>query len=86
MVYGDSNSFRPGGGKKSWPGILQNRNRPHLKVFNESLDGRTTGHDTGPYNGLSDIRFKLDAYASLDYIIIMLGTNDLKSNTGRQPL
>ena len=78
MVYGDSNSFRPGGGEKSWPGILQNKNRSHLRIFNESCDGRTIGHDTGQYNGLADIRLRLKAYKSLDYIIIMLGTNDLK--------
>ena len=82
MVYGDSNSFRPGGGRKSWPGILQNKNRSLLKVFNESCDGRTIGHDTGQYNGLADIRFRLDAYTSLDYIMIMLGTNDLKVEYG----
>ena len=82
MVYGDSNSFRPGGGKKSWPGILQNKKRSLLRVFNESCDGRTIGHDTGQYNGFADIRFRLDAYTSLDYIIIMLGTNDLKVEYG----
>lgn len=82
MVYGDSNSFRPGGGRRSWPGILQNKNRFHLKVINESCDGRTVGHDTRQYNGLADIRFRLDEYTSLDYIIIMLGTNDLKVEYG----
>jgi len=82
MVYGDSNSFRPGGGKKSWPGILQKINRSHFRVFNESCDGRTIGHDSGQYNALADIQYRLDAYSSLDYIIIMLGTNDLKVEYG----
>jgi len=82
MVYGDSNSFRPDGAEKPWPGILQNKNRSHLRVFNESCDGRTISHDTGQYNGLVYIKHCLNAYKSLDYIIFMLGTNDLKIKYG----
>lgn len=82
MVYGDSNSFRPDGAEKSWPTILQNKNRSHLRVFNESCDGRTISHDTGQYNGLVYIKHRLNAYKSLDCIIFMLGTNDLKIKYG----
>jgi len=82
MVYGDSNSFRPDGTEKSWPGILQDKNRSYLKVFNESRDGRTIGRDTGQYKGLSDIKHHLNANKFLDYVIFMLGTNDLKIKYG----
>ena len=82
MVYGDSNSFRPDGAEKSWPGILQNKNRSHLRVFNESCDGRTVSYDTGQYNSATCIKHRLNAYKSLDYIIFMLGTNDLKIKYG----
>jgi lysophospholipase L1-like esterase len=82
MIYGDSNSFRPDGAKKSWPGILQRKSRSHLRVFNESCDGRTIGRDSCQYNGLADIRFRLKAYKFLDYIMIMLGTNDFKAKYG----
>ena len=82
LVFGDSNSFRPDGAEKSWPSILQNKNRSYLRVFNESCDGRTIGHDTGQYNGIAHILHRLNAYKSLDYIIFMLGTNDLKIKYG----
>lgn len=83
LVYGDSNSNRRGIDSKSWPSLLQNNNRAYLRIINESRDGRTVGRDTGQYNGLTDIRCRLDAYKSIiDWIVVMLGTNDLKSEYG----
>jgi lysophospholipase L1-like esterase len=82
LVFGDSNSFRPVGGDTCWPALLMDKDPIHLDVFNESYDGRTTKYDTGERNGLGIIGSKLACYSSLDYVIVMLGTNDAKSQYG----
>ena len=82
MVFGDSNAFRPGHGKKSWPKLLEDKDPFHLNVFNESCDGRTTRYDTGERNGLCVIGKKLAAHTPLGYIVVMLGTNDVKNKYG----
>lgn len=82
MVLGDSNAFRPDGGNTSWPGLLQDKDLFCLKVLNESCDGRTTQYDTGERNALNVIEDKLAAHIPLDYVILMLGTNDVKSQYG----
>ena len=81
MVFGDSNSFRSGG-KTCWPALLKDKDPSRFTVFNESCDGRTTKHDIGEFNGLSVIASKLTVHAPLDYVIVMLGTNDVKSKYG----
>jgi lysophospholipase L1-like esterase len=82
MVFGDSNSFRPGGNKTCWPVLLKDKDPSRFTVFNESYDGRTTRYDIGEFNGLSVIASKLTVHAPLDYVIVMLGTNDVKSKYG----
>lgn len=82
MVFGDSNAFRPGGGNTCWPVLLEGRDSVHLNIFNESYDGRTTQYDTGERNGLGVIGNKLAFHAPLDYVIVMLGTNDVKRQYG----
>ena len=82
MVFGDSNTFRPVGSNTRWPLLLETKDSVHLNVFNESCDGRTTKYDIGECNGLSIIGSKLKSYAPLDYVIVMRGTNDVKSEYG----
>jgi lysophospholipase L1-like esterase len=82
MVFGDSNAFRPDGSNTCWATLLEDKDPVHLNVFNESCDGRTTQYDTGERNGLSVIGNKLTSHAPLDYVIVMLGTNDVKSKYG----
>ena len=82
MVFGDSNALRPDGDNPCWPALLEDKDPVHLNVFNESCDGRTTRYDTGECNGLGVIGSKLVSHAPLDYIILMLGTNDVKSQYG----
>lgn len=82
MVFGDSNALRPDGDNPCWPALLEDKDPVHLNVFNESCDGRTTRYDTGGCNGLGVIGSKLVSHAPLDYVIIMLGTNDVKSQYG----
>ena len=82
MVFGDSNAYRPASSKKSWPKLLEAKDPLHLKVFNESCDGRTTRFDIGECNGFSVIAEKITAHEPLDYVIVMLGTNDVKNKYG----
>ena len=84
MVFGDSNAFRPGDGKTSWPKLLEDKDPFHLNVFNESCDGRTTRYDSGECNGLSVIGKKLTEHPPFDYVVVMLGTNDVKTKYGPQ--
>jgi lysophospholipase L1-like esterase len=82
MVFGDSNAFRPGRSKTSWPKLLEDQDPLHLKIFNESCDGRTTRYDIEEFNGLSVIGKKLTAHSPLNYVVVMLGTNDVKTKYG----
>jgi lysophospholipase L1-like esterase len=82
MVFGDSNAFRPASNKKTWPKLLEAKDPRYLNVFNESCDGRTTRYDTGECNGLSVIAEKLTAHKPLDYVVVVLGTNDVKNKYG----
>lgn len=82
MVFGDSNSFRPNGDKTCWPALFEGKAPNHFTVLNESFDGRTTRYDIGEFNGLNVIASKLTTHAPLDYVIVMLGTNDVKTKYG----
>ena len=82
MVFGDSNAYRPGNSKKSWPKLLEAKDPLYLKIFNESCDGRTTKYDIGDCNGLTVISEKIFAHAPLDFVVVMLGTNDVKNKYG----
>jgi lysophospholipase L1-like esterase len=82
MVFGDSNAYRPGNGRDSWPEMLQRLSGKTLCVINESCDGRTTHYDTGERNGLKVIVKKIRRAVPLDCIMLALGTNDVKSKYG----
>lgn len=82
MVFGDSNSFRPEPSKRSWPKLLEDKVPLHLNVFNESCDGRTTRYDMGERNSINVIGKKLTSHTPLDYVVVMLGTNDVKNKYG----
>ncbi len=83
LVFGDSNSARNFPGKEaSWPVLLENMGKGSLQVINESIDGRTTGFDSGQLNGKEYFRQTLDRYPGIDALVIMLGTNDFKSGYG----
>lgn len=82
MVFGDSNAFCPDGGDTCWPALLESKAPVHLDIFNESYNGRTAQYDTDERNGLGVIRDRLASHAPLDYVIVMLGTNDVKRQYG----
>lgn len=94
LIYGDSNSWGfldDGSGirhDKRWPVIMAEalNQHPDLKtqidIIEECLPGRTTAFpdpQEGPeYNGLPYLRPALLSHAPIDWVLIMLGTNDCK--------
>ncbi|MEP0944044.1 MAG: SGNH/GDSL hydrolase family protein [Rhizobiaceae bacterium] len=94
LCYGDSNTWgcKPieklghierFGADDRWTGILSKRLGEGYQVIEEGLNARTTAHDDpidGTHkNGRSYLLPCLESHVPLDLIIIMLGTNDLKS-------
>lgn len=82
MAFGDSNTPRPIGDNTRWTVLLENKDPALLVAFNEGYDGRTTKFDAGECNGLNIIKSKLTSHTPLDYVAVMLGTNDVKSKYG----
>jgi lysophospholipase L1-like esterase len=81
MVFGDSNACRPNR-RDCWPGILQHISGKTILVINESFDGRTTRYDSGACNGLKVLEKKIRRALPLSWVIIALGTNDMKLRYG----
>ncbi len=88
LCYGDSNTwgYDPAGGERlpretRWPGILR-RLVPECEVIEEGLSGRTTILDD-PFeegrNGLAYLGPCLASHAPIDLVVLMLGTNDVKT-------
>jgi lysophospholipase L1-like esterase len=92
LCFGDSNTWgaaavpRPDGRygeEERWPGVLSALLGKEWRVVEEGLSGRTTVH-CDPIEGawLNGSRYVLPCLRShrpLDAVVIMLGTNDLKS-------
>lgn len=88
FIYGDSNvwgdNFFEGiriPDSRQWPNILQDKLGSDFKIFQEGLPGRLAGSDetfkkykNGKDSFLAIFRTK----APVDFIFIMLGTNDLQ--------
>lgn len=101
LCFGDSNTHgsipmlsrddsRRFGPDERWPGVLRHELGAGWTVIEEGLPGRTTLHDDpieGIYkNGLWYLRACLESHRPIDIMTLMLGTNDLKSRFGVQPL
>lgn len=82
MVFGDSNACRPGKSRDCWPAMLQRLSGKTIWVINESCDGRTTRYDAGECNGLEVIEKKIRRAIPLDFVLLALGTNDVKFKYG----
>jgi len=93
LCYGDSNTWGaipvPSWDKigrfsdeERWTGVLQNKLGASWVVIAEGLPGRTTVLDDpvdGPHmNGLTYLRPCLLSHTPLDFVVLSLGTNDLK--------
>lgn len=88
LCYGDSLTWGaiPNGGRyqknSRWPELLNKRLGEEHDVINCGLPGRTTIWDD-PFNegrnGLKYIQSTIETFAPVDVVILMLGTNDIKS-------
>ena len=92
VCYGDSNTygFDPNTGSryqydKRWTTLLGEKLGAHYEVIPEGLNGRTTAYDrpgAGWKNGVSSFIACLGTHKPVDYLIIMLGTNDCNAGLG----
>lgn len=90
LAFGDSNTcgLVPGSKPKErypwdvrWTGILDN-NCSSVRVIEEGLCGRTTAFEDDlreGRKGVSTLPLILETHAPIDFVIVMLGTNDCKS-------
>ena len=89
VCYGDSNTHGAIGAtglryprEVRWPGVVARELAGRAHVVEEGLNGRTTIWDD-PFspgrNGRDYLRPCLDSHAPVAVVVIMLGTNDLKS-------
>ena len=86
LCYGDSITYgyNPVDGtrfpfEQRWPGVLQNTLGSDYRIIEEGLDGRTVATNSWilPHrNGRTMLGPLLESHAPLDWVIIMLGTND----------
>lgn len=92
LCYGDSNTYGHDpytGGRypyeKRWTTLLGNMLGDRYEVIPEGLNGRTTAYDrpgAAWKNGISSFIACLGTHKPVDYIIIMLGTNDCIAGLG----
>lgn len=92
VCFGDSNTwgYSPSESRrypfeKRWTSILQKQLGTDYYVIPEGLNGRTTAFEDPVEknkNGYRHLQTVLETHYPLDLIIIMLGTNDLKSRFG----
>jgi len=93
VCFGDSNTwgynpetqdrFAP---DVRWTGVLQRSRGDGYKVIEEGLNGRTTNVDDpmeAHRNALTYLPPCLESHKPIDFVTIMLGTNDLKARFGR---
>ena len=89
LCYGDSNTwgFNPRtldryGPHERWPGVLRDALGPGFHVVEEGLNGRTTCFPD-PFDpqldGKAYLLPCLKSHKPLDLVVLMLGTNDLKT-------
>ena len=92
VCFGDSNTwaYMPTGEgrypfEKRWTTIAQKELGNEYYVIPEGLNGRTTVFDDsveGDKCGLTHLGIILETHKPMDLIVILLGTNDLKSRFG----
>lgn len=101
LCYGDSNTHgtmpmarpldrRRFGPSERWPGVLAAELGPDWRVIEEGLPGRTTVHPDpvmgAHIDGLAVLPAALESHRPIDIVVLMLGTNDLKTMYGVAPL
>lgn len=72
-----------------WTGVLARELGGRFRVIEEGQNGRTTVHDDpmaeASRNGRDHLPVVLESHKPLDVVVLMLGTNDLKSFLGLPP-
>ena len=89
LCYGDSNTwgYTPGTGARypyhvRWTGLLAEALGKDYHIIENGINGRTTMRpepDMPWRNGLDGLKYALFAGKQLDLVVLMLGTNDLKT-------
>ena len=89
LVYGDSNTWGSTADDTriadadQWTNILQEKLGNDYKIIQNGVCGRSAGDyettDKTHYNGQAPFEVILRAAAPVDYIFILLGTNDIKA-------
>ena len=87
LCYGDSNTwgYTPGSGTRNinrWTRILKDL-LPESEIIEEGLNARTldSTEDVEPHkNGFNYLLPCLESHYEFDYLVLMLGTNDLKTH------
>ncbi|MEI8200452.1 MAG: SGNH/GDSL hydrolase family protein [Eubacteriales bacterium] len=92
LCFGDSNTYGYNPSNKArymrqerWTGVLQQDLGQEYYVIEEGLNGRTILYDDpieGDKCGKKHLPMLLASHIPLDFIIVMLGTNDLKTRFG----
>jgi lysophospholipase L1-like esterase len=91
LCFGDSNTwgYEPGTGDRypravRWPGVLAAELGAAWHVVEAGLNGRTTVFEDplGDKRGLRHLGPVLESAAPVDAVVVMLGTNDLKTRFG----
>ena len=92
LCFGDSNTYGYNPSNKErytrqerWTGVLQRALGQDYYVIEEGLNGRTILYDDpieGDKCGKKHLPMLLASHVPLDFIIVMLGTNDLKTRFG----
>lgn len=92
LCYGDSNTYgyEPATGgrysaEKRWTNILAEKLGSRYEVISEGLNGRTTAYDregAAWKNGTCSFVACLGTHKPVDYVVIMLGTNDCNDGLG----
>ena len=95
VCFGDSNTYghNPVNGERlpesvRWPCLLQGLLGDGYKVIEEGLNGRTTVFDDPNDDwkkGIDYIKGILCTHRPVDYLVIMLGTNDMKNVYNASP-
>ncbi len=95
LCFGDSNTFgtNPHGGRwpleQRWTGILQRELGQNYRIIEEGCGGRTTVWEDQlelDKNGRTALRVALHSHRPLDLVVLMLGTNDLKTRFSLLPV
>lgn len=92
LCYGDSNTFGYRPDKLGqydetvrWTALIAQALGENFRVIENGVCGRTTAMDdprAAGRNGLADIDSVMEQYSPVDLVILMLGTNDLKTFYG----